>query len=203
MFTENRKKFLKKIGLDEKQVVSMHLTHSRNVAIVSKKDGGRVFENTDGLITNMAGIFLALPVGDCLPVMIYDPMNDVVGIVHAGWRGLALGILEETVKKMKMGFNSRSSDLTVYIGAYVCQDHYEVKKDVYTRFNKYEKALKSMKGKIFLDLGKIAKSKLQEVGVKPKKIIISTLCTYEEQPLFSYRRGDIGRNLYVYGMHSC
>lgn len=197
---ENRKKFFEKVGLTEKEVVSMHLTHTLNVEVVDKSDGGKLFEDTDGLITNVPGLFLALPVGDCAPVMIYDPEKNVIAAVHAGWRGLYSGIIKKAVSEMEAEFESSPKDLTVYIGAYICGKHYEIKEDVSSKFSGYTECIKWEKGKIFMDIGRVALRQLLECGVIEKNIKTDKTCTFEDSDHYSYRRGDKGRNLYLFGL---
>jgi YfiH family protein len=197
---ENRKKFFEKVGLTEKQVVSMHLTHTLNVVVADKNDGGKLFEDTDGLITNVPGLFLALPVGDCAPILIYDSENNVIAAVHVGWRGLESGIIKRAVEEMNAEFESDPKNLTAYIGAYICGKHYEIKEDVSSKFSEYPEAFKWEKGKIFMDIGKVASMQLQECGVSERKIKIDFTCTFEDPGLYSYRRGDEGRNLYLFGL---
>jgi polyphenol oxidase len=195
---KNRKKFFDKLGISEKKVISMHLRHTSKCRVVSEKDGGKLFENTDALVASGKGVFLALPVGDCLPIMIYDPVCEIFGVIHAGWRGLAGGVIRGAILKMKKE-GSEPSNLTVYIGASICQKHYEVKNDVYSKFSEYPYAVKKSGKKFYLDLGKVAVGQLVEAGVLEEKIKIDKRCTYEDKDLFSYRRGDSGRNLYLFG----
>lgn len=195
---DNRHKYFKKLGITEKQVVSMHLTHSINIVRVTSMDGGKLFENTDALITDSKDIYLALPVGDCLPVALYDPKTQSAGLVHAGWRGLNAGIIQKTIQNMVEEFGTNPQGIRVFIGAHICQKHFEVKSDVSGLFDSYKGVLKKVGGKQFLDLGKIATNQLLEAGVLKKNISLSDICNYEDPAFFSYRRGDkISRNLYL------
>lgn len=197
---KNRKKFFDKVKVSENNVVSMHLTHTLNVVLVDKKDGGRLFEDTDALITNTINLFLALPVGDCPPILFYDPIKNVIAAAHAGWRGLDSGILKATVNRMKRGFGVNPKDLSVYVGAHICQKHFEVKSDVYPKFSSYIGVLKNNNNKIFLDLGKVVTKQLEAMGIQGKNIKLDDRCTFEDKDFYSYRAGDEGRNLYLFGL---
>ncbi len=195
---ENRKRFFDSVNVSEKDVVSMHLTHTNNVVAVGKSDGGRLFEDTDGLVTNETGIWLALPVADCLPIIIYDPINKAIGLVHAGWRGLDNGVLENALRLMNEKYGSNLFDLKVKLGACICQKHFEVKMDVLEKFASYAAAIHTEDGKYFLDLRKVAVIQLLAFGIPLKNMEIDGRCTLEEKELFSFRGGDVkGRNLYL------
>lgn len=196
----NRKKFFGKIGVTERQVVNMHLAHGNKVAVVTDKDGGKLFEETDGLITNSRKTYLALLVGDCLPIAIADPITNSIGLVHAGWRGLGNGIIKNAVNEMARNFGTKPQDLVVYVGAHICKKHYEVKEDVLSKFVSFEGAT-SKAGRTFLDLGEIAKLQFLKLGVKNKNITIDSTCTFENKGLFSYRRNKTkDRNIYILGL---
>jgi YfiH family protein len=195
----NRKKFFGKIGITEDKIVNMHLTHGNKIVRVDQKDGGKLLEGTDGIITNSDQIYLAVLIADCLPVAIYDPVTNSSGLVHSGWRGLHRGIIKNAVTQMSREYGSKPSDLTAFIGSHICQKHYEVKEDVSSKFKKYPKAILKNKEKIYLDLGEVARQQLVGVGIKNKNIKIDPTCTFENKELFSFRRGDKKeRNLFLF-----
>jgi len=105
-------------------------------AVVHEVDGTlpRVADRTaaipvaDGAVTDRPGSVLAVLTADCLPVLLADADGGVIGAAHAGWRGLAAGILEETVAAM-LRRNSRAN-LRAWIGPAIHQSRYEVGDDV-------------------------------------------------------------------------
>ena len=194
---QNRINFFESLGVDGSSVVSMHLTHTNNVQVVGADDGGKVFENTDGLVTNSKGIYLALPVGDCLPIMAYDPKGKSIGIFHAGWRGLENKIIFNGIKAMEDNFGAKADDIKIKLGACICQNHFEVKDDVFSKFTEYKSAQKEVGGKKFLDLRKIIVVQLLHIGIQLKNIEIDSRCTLEDTELFSHRGGNFERNLYL------
>lgn len=199
---ENRLKFFENLGIKETEVVSMHLTHTNNVEVVTAADGGRLFENTDGLITNSKGIYLALPVADCLPIMAYDAVSGSIGVFHAGWRGLDNKIIFNGIKLMQDELDAKAENIKIKLGACICQDHYEVKNDVFDKFFDYRSAQKIKENKLYLDLRKIAVLQLLSVGVQIGNIEIDSRCTYENPELFSHRHGNSERNLYLLTLNS-
>ena len=179
-------------------VVGMELVHGNHVVSVGKKDVGKIIENCDGLITNDPAIYLKVSAADCLPIALFDPLTDSIGLVHAGWRGLENGVIKNTVSLMKERFGSRAKEIVVFVGPFICQEHYEVKSDVYKKFLDYPAATKSVNGKTFLDLGAVAKKQLISSGVKSKNIQFDGRCTFEDKTLCSFRRGDAAKRTYFY-----
>jgi len=186
---ENREKFFRKLGLDSNNVITNGLVQADKVQVVRKKQRGGILPETDGSITSEKGIFLSVTAADCLPVFFYGPKKEIVAIAHAGWRGLAKGILPRVVQKMKEEFSCRPSDILIGIGPGIGEHHYEVKPDVAEYFQDFPSAISKRKGKIFLDLKKIAEIQLQSLGVRGQNIEIHPACTYcEKDTYFSWRR---------------
>jgi len=199
--SKNREIFLNKLGVDAKKVVSAGLVHGNNIEIVGKENGGEKIVGTDGLLTGEKNLFLSITVADCLPIFIYDPENQVIGLIHGGWRSLARNILALTIKKLTDNFNSPPKNILVGIGPGLGACHFKVKDDVLKEFTPFRnsKFLTGFKSspsiiirknkKIFLDLKKIAKIQLLNLGLKKENIEISPECTYcLSDKYFSYRR---------------
>jgi YfiH family protein len=184
---KNKKIFLEKHDLDDRLMISPFLGHTANVKNVGKMQLGETIKNVDAVITSEPGIILNITVADCLPVYIYDPLNRVIALAHAGWRGLATGVIINTIEKMKDLYKTDPSALVVGIGPSICSKCYEVKEDVAAQFS--ENCLNHMDGKIFLDLRYAASGQLLALGVNPKNIDINKECTYElADKYFSFRR---------------
>jgi len=181
---------------EDGDIVSMKLVHGCKVTLVGEKDKGKIIENCDGLVTNTPEVSLRLSAADCIPVSLYDPITNSIGLIHAGWRGLYKGVIDSAVSLMEKKLKVRCTGLVVFIGPYICQKHYEVKDDVYTLFAGYTESLKRTGRKTFLDLGGVAKKQLINAGVKPEKIFFDGRCTCEDRNLFSFRRGDVGKYMY-------
>ena len=109
--------------------------HGTAVAVVGAEDAGRRYEDTDALITDVPDIPLVVFVADCVPVALYDPVRRAVGIVHAGWRGTAAGIVGEAVRAMYREFGSEPEDIVAGIGPSIGPCCYEVRGDVVDRFH--------------------------------------------------------------------
>ncbi|MFA6422155.1 MAG: peptidoglycan editing factor PgeF [Candidatus Buchananbacteria bacterium] len=171
---QNRDKYFTEIGIDPNRVIAVGIKHGMNVTVVGEKDAGSYILDSDGLITKDKNLFLSVTVADCLPVYFYDSANEVIGISHAGWKGLVKGVLENTVKKLQENFNSKPENLEVIIGPHILPCHYEIGEEVAENFSKQN--IITRDGKIFADLSGEAKLRLESVGVN--NITVDETCTY-------------------------
>jgi YfiH family protein len=131
---------------------------------------------------------------DCLPVLLCDKLGSVVGAVHAGWKGLAAGVIEATVQAM----GSAPEDLIAWLGPAIGQDAFEVGAEVRAAFVGAQPQASSafipgQQGKWFADIYELARLRLNALGVTG--IYGGGYCTYRERErFFSYRRdGATGR----------
>ncbi|KPJ54567.1 hypothetical protein AMJ47_04120 [Parcubacteria bacterium DG_72] len=176
---KNRERFFNKLGIDKSLVVRADLVHKNKVALVSKKEAGCLIKKTDALITKQKNVFLTITTADCLPIFIYNPKKEIIALVHAGWKNLASGILKNTIKKT-------GKNVVVGIGPGISQCHFKVGQDVLNYFKPYLEY--SLKG-CFLDLKKIAKLQLIDLGVKKENIETNPECTFcLKDKYFSHRR---------------
>jgi YfiH family protein len=141
----------------------------------------------DGIVTQSPGPVCAVMTADCLPVLLSDRAGRSVGIAHAGWRGLAGGIVENVVQAM--GVPSR--DIIAYIGPGIGARRYEVGEDVRKAFVDTDPAAARSfapqeDGKYLLDLYGLARQRLAAAGVAG--IHGGGFCTASEERFFSFRR---------------
>jgi YfiH family protein len=185
----NRERFLKKLDLSSKDLISVKSISGSNVEIVTEKDLGSFIGNTDGLITARKNVYLAITVADCLPVIVFDPKKEVVGLLHCGWKGIEKNIIEKAVNKMKDIFNSDPQDFAAVIGPGIGTCHFEVKEDLIEKFASYPEAFNKHDGKTFMDLKLVAHKKLEECEIRPENISASPDCTYcQPEKYYSFRR---------------
>lgn len=189
----NCENFLRKNGISLERLVRAGMAHSGEAAIVSLKDAGEKIEEVDGLATREKNLFLAVTGADCLPIFMFDPQKEIVGLVHAGWRGLGRGVVGATVKKMtELGAEPQNILAAIGPGIDVC--HYwikeEVKVEMVEKFGPYfEQATQDREGKKYIDLKKIAKMQLVDLGVREENIEVSQECTAcLPNKYFSHRR---------------
>jgi len=190
---DNIKKFTQQLGVSD-TVSYMSQIHSGNVSIVTS-DKSTISRKVDGLITNKKHVPLAVLTADCLPILFYDPKNHVIGVAHAGYRGLLNHIIENVISIFKSNFLTNPKDIIVCIGPGIETKCYEVGKELIDKFEETFPNFKNMfikkKGNYYLDLKSVAIQSLQSAGVQLKHIENSNVCTKCDQNYYSYRRGDI------------
>lgn len=145
----------------------------------------------DGCFSEDANQTCVVMTADCLPVLFCSENGDFVAAVHAGWRGLAAGILLETLKNY-----DGDSPLMAWIGPAISQQHFEVGAEVRDEFlaldPEFEPFFANKSEKFMADLSAIAQLQLEKQGVA---VYQSGLCSFDnEQDFYSYRRdGQTGR----------
>lgn len=189
---ENIKKFTAQLGISD-TVSHMSQVHSGNVSIITS-DNKKSSPQVDGLITNKKHVPLAVLTADCLPILFYDPKNQVIGIAHAGYKGLLNHIIENVISLFESNFFSKPKDILVCIGPSIETKCYEVGKELTERFENtfpnYKKIYSKKEGNFYLDLKSIAIQSLENAGVQLKHIENSKVCTKCDHKYYSYRRGD-------------
>jgi polyphenol oxidase len=184
----NRKQYFLEKNIDPNKVVSAEIVHRDKVEIVGENNGGQIMAGADGLITRSKGVYLSITSADCLPIFLYEPKKEIIGMIHAGWRSLEKNILANTIEKMK-DLGGSPENILVGIGPAICQKHYEVGPEVADRFEKYPEAIRQVGEKIYLNIKKTAQLQLLESGLAEKNIEISPECTFElPKKYFSARR---------------
>ncbi len=197
----NRQRFFGSLGIAESTLVHANQVHSDGVSVVSKPG---LYPNTDALITSVPGLNLVISIADCMPVMIFDPVNKIIADIHSGWRGTQKNIAGKTIGIMVNEFGSEPGNLIVFTGPAISKKNFEVDTDVADMFaEKYKTPKPGFKGKYLIDTGGIVYDDLIAAGIKPGNIESSPLCTFNESgTLHSYRRDkDLsGRMFAVIGM---
>lgn len=113
---ENHARIYAHLGLGADRVVSPHQVHGNRIAVVTAEHAGQVIPSTDGLVTNTPQLTLLLRFADCQPILLYDPKHHALGLVHAGWRGVAQGIARRGVEAMQEAFGTEPRDLVAGLG---------------------------------------------------------------------------------------
>ncbi len=185
---ENQKKFFQQFGIDFKKVVFMNQVHSAYVEYVGGSSNW--IKGTDGIFTDKKGIILAVNTADCLPIFVYSSNPKFVGIIHGGWRCLTAGILQIFFKKANEKFDLDFSNIKAVIGPGIHCCHFEIKKDVISKFNKYSQFIIIKKdNKMFVDLPAMAKEILTKIGLSMYNIKSEKDCTFcQEKKYYSFRR---------------
>ena len=130
---ENYKTICNILNLDSNKLVKPNQRHTNNVGIVTnidKMDLEETYKQTDGLITNCKGNVLAGTNADCILLLCYDPVKNVIANVHSGWKGTVQKIAETTIKSMIFNYNCNPKDIICCICPSIRKCHFEVEKDV-------------------------------------------------------------------------
>ena len=149
-------------------------------------EGAAPETEADAAVTRRVGSVCAVTTADCLPVLLADRAGQVAGIAHAGWRGLAGGVIGSTVRAM-----GSPEDLIAYIGPGIGPQRYEVGEDVRRAFVDRDRAAAASfaparNGKYLADLYALARARLAAAGVTA--VYGGGFCTASEERFFSYRR---------------
>lgn len=170
--------------------------HGRRVVRLGTDDFAGGEPEADAVIGYRPGDMCVVKTADCLPVLLCAGDGSEIAAIHAGWRGLAAGVIEATVGAMK----TVPAQLLAWFGPAISQQAYEVGDEVRDSFvdaNPVAKAafLKNSRGRWQCDLYKLARQRLGSTGVF--NVSGGGLCTYADPAHFySYRRdGDTGRML--------
>jgi YfiH family protein len=185
--TALRDAFCVQAGMDPRALTTADQVHGTRIAVVDRAAAGTRIARTDALMTSEAGIPLGIFTADCLPVLLADVRGRAVAAVHAGWRGLAAGIITEAVRRMEYVFGVAGSDIAVLIGPHICGACYEVGDEVRAAFNRPHREDR-------FDLAAEAQRQLRACGVEA--ITASPYCTYHDNDhFFSYRRGQTAERI--------
>ena len=194
----NRSKLHKRI---QQPLTWINQIHSCRVVALDEQNNQNPIE-ADGVYTSEAGCVCSVLTADCMPVLMFNKSQSRVAALHAGWRGMANGILAEGVK----AFDDHPGDICAWIGPTITQDFFEVGQDVYIAFEQgwqmrginepldtYFRAKPHTSGKYFADLPGLAESELKALGLN--QITQSHYCTWRDNDKFySYRKeGMTGR----------
>ncbi len=192
---ERRKRLLRAAGLGWTRVAAPPLHHSAEVAVV--RDGEIPEGEYDAFVTDDPRMSLAVTVADCVPVFFVDMETAAFGVAHAGWRGVAGGIVRKTIESMRDVLDVRLGNLVVGTGPAIRGPRYEVGPDVWGLFPEpfAVPAGDPSEGKAHLDLPSCALADAAGAGIPRDNLIDFSLCTAEHsEDLFSHRRGDASRH---------
>ena len=158
----------------------------------------------DAVITREKGMWIGVQTADCVPVLLYDPVQGVAAAVHAGWRGTVKHIVGLTLQKMRDEMGCLMQDVYAMVGPSISPEAYEVGEEVADAFRtagRGDCVLRSLWGpngkqllaKPHIDLWQCNVRDLMEMGVDLQHIDCTPWCTFEHyREIFSARREGIG-----------
>ena len=162
----------------------MHQVHGADVIDADRTTD---YVKADASVAREPGTVCVVKIADCMPVLFADEKGTVVGAAHAGWRGLAAGVLEGTIDAMRA-----PSALHAWMGPAIGPRVYEVGDEVRAAFAGHEAAFKPNRpGHWLMDLYAIARKKLEAKGAQ---VHGGGFCTYSERERFFSFRRDHGQS---------
>ncbi len=168
-------------------LVTADQVHGVSIAAVDvTMDGEARLAGCDAMVTQTVGLGLAIRTADCLPLFLWDPIQRVVGLAHAGWRGLAGQLPPRLISFVHQRYHCRPEDLWIGIGPSIRACCYDVGAAFDARLTPW---VQVSQGRRMCDLIACAMTQLLEAGVRPGRILDSGACTAcEPDRWFSVRR---------------
>jgi hypothetical protein len=147
--------------------------------------------DADGHATASAGLLLTVTVADCVPVYLAHAEARAAALIHAGWRGVAAGVLEAAVEVLATRFGLRAADVRMHLGPAICGDCYEVGPEVHEALG-----LPAPSAPAPVDLRAVLARRAVSLGMAAGSVTVSGLCTRcGDGAFFSHRAGDSERQL--------
>ncbi len=194
------------LGLHRSDTITCHLTHSADVLLVSAADKGQAVGQGDALVTVASGVYLSMRFGDCVPILLHDPVRRAVGLAHAGWRGTVKNVAGAAVGAMVDDLGCSLEAVTAVIGPAIGRCCYQVGEEVIQAVeatlapgdpaSEGDGSLFSRRNGryAYFDLWEANRRQLEAAGVS--RVIVAGICTAcHTDQFFSHRaeRGDTGR----------
>lgn len=205
---ENRRRVARHLGFAH--LITPYQVHGRHVAVVETTSPSR--PRCDAMITDRQDVLLGVLGADCPGVLLVDPARHALAVVHAGWRGVAQGVVRAAIESLCTRYGSRAHDLHALIGPGIGMPRYEVDDDVIDGIRRSLPAATDLHaagvckptrpGHAVLSLARALTIQLTAQGVAPGCVRTMEMCTFDEAAHFySYRRDGArsGRHALVAG----
>lgn len=184
LVTKSRLELLANLDIDPDWVAYADQVHSNRIRFVTE---GGTYPTTDGLITKIPGLTLAIQVADCAAILLWDAANKVIGALHAGWRGAAGNMAPMGVEKMTEQ-GAHPQKIKAFVSPCISLKNFEVGQEVADQFPEMFVNYEGYK-KPHLDLKGFLKQQLMETGIPDSQVEIRDECTIgDAKQFYSYRR---------------
>jgi polyphenol oxidase len=178
------------LGYDLERLVYMRQIHSNIVHIVNENDRFNHPPECDALITNQKNTPLMIMSADCIPIILYDPIQHVIAVVHAGRAGAFLNIIQTCIHTMQSAFTCNVTDIIAVLGPSIHGCCYEINQDIASEAKRlgYADMITRKACGIYLHVNHIVTKQLQDIGVNEACIEELSYCTScHNERFFSYR----------------
>jgi YfiH family protein len=203
---QNRNRLVQLQGYSFEQWTCANQIHGSSLYQVGMEDRGKgnatldaAIPDVDGLYTRRKDIFLASFYADCVPIYFLDPINRVVGIAHAGWKGTVSNIATKMIKRWQEEFGTDLSTIRVAIGPAIGGCCYEVDDTVMDHIMPHADYLSTKaytsneNGRYQLDLKQVNYDFIKKAGILSENIEVSSWCTSCRSDLFFSHRKENGK----------
>ena len=192
---ENRQRIRQSLAFSS--LVAARQVHGDRVAVIKKDPGGDI-DGVDALVTDVVGIGLMIQQADCQAVLLFDPVQQAVGIAHSGWQGSVANIIAKTVATMGESFGSDPCEMFAAVSPSLgpcCGEFVNHQRELPDSFRSFQVK------KNHFDFWAISRFQLEATGIRPERISVAEVCTVCDTRFFSYRRDKVtGRNASVIGL---
>ena len=196
---KNREALCQLLAIADDHLLMPHQVHLTKIAQIDDAffalpadERHQALEGVDALMTNIEGVCIGVSTADCIPVLLYDPVQRAACAIHAGWRGTVKRITEQAVAQMTAVYGTRPADIIAQIGPGIHLDSFEVGDEVYEAFQQEGfdmQAISKKKEKWHIDLPECNRLQLIAKGIPADHIAVSSICTYQQADrFFSARR---------------
>lgn len=196
---KNRDMALDSISMNSSSLFDVWQVHSSQVVRAMEPRRDQELIKADAMVTNNTDVSLLMRFADCVPIFIYDPEHNAVGIAHAGWLGTSRGVSSALVHSMVNEFQSNPKDLLAGIGPSIGPCHYEIREDVLSTIRKSfsedaELLIQCRQSKTYFDLWSANRYQLEKAGLTQVEVAeICTVCHNDRWYSHRAEQGKTGR----------
>ncbi|MBR1683406.1 MAG: peptidoglycan editing factor PgeF [Bacteroidaceae bacterium] len=190
-----REQLCRQLGITDTHLIVPRQVHGVRIEEVTEENRGGGFEDTDALITRLAGVCIGISTADCVPLLFYDKRTDAIAAAHAGWRGTVAHIGALTFKALQEAYGTKAEDVSCVIGPSIGPEAFEVGEEVYAAFADAGFPMADIAfrhpatQRWHIDLWRANAWQLTQAGITAAAIHVSGLCTYTHYSrFFSARR---------------
>lgn len=202
LINNNINQFINKYTKNNKNNLFL-LEQEHGITILSANNNN-IVPKADGSFTQQKHLICTVKTADCLPILITNQQGTFVAAIHAGWRSLAKGIIENFFNQIKM-FNFNNNNLLFWLGPAISEKAFEIGEEVLEQFKIINIGLyknicnyaitKINSNKYLANIYKIAELALNQFDINNNQIFCDDYCTYSQSDLFySYRREPLNQN---------
>lgn len=202
----NRSTFARTFDLPLHQLLTVKQVHGNDLLLIDEPNPDLSHFTTvevDAIVTNQPGIMIGVLTADCFPLLLWNRQQSVVAAVHIGWRGATNGLIPKVVKTIITNFDCNPADIYAAVGPGISAERYEVDRPVRDAFRQgsgfwNDISKETRLGHWKLNLAMSCRLQLEQAGLPPAQIEVTSHCSFSQPELFfSFRRdqGVTGRQL--------